>query len=1147
MRRVLSPTGKVADRIRESASLGDELARIPKAPLVEDHTVDLDLRFKKARDEKVRLAMGMAEERNFPKASRPRTTFALLHAVSGYAFGRGAMLAEEIPAIAAAQGASAALLADPFSLAGAVEFSRSAAEVGIKPLIGATVVLPEGGELVLVARNQIGYRSLSRLISECHMGEPRLFPLTTWERLERHSEGLLCLTGGDVGPLTRLIPRGKQDEVRRLLSRLVGLYGRDGVVVEIERCFLPWERSINDHLLHLAAEMRLLACAGGLVTHGTRSHFPAQDVIACIHSLCGIEEVKGRKPTRDRAQPQAIDTPARGLNAERFIRSIKEMERLFSDRPGLLSNTLLVAERCESEVLPGRVALPKLYEDEGAALREATYLGAARRYGSLNKGHLRRLERELGIISDQNFCGHFLIAHEMCRWATDQGIQLSGRGSVVDSMVAYCLGLSRIDAFKHRLSFERFLPPGGEKRPDIDIDFQANRRDEVRDYLIKRFRPENVATVGAYGAFSTRGIIREVGKVMGLPPESIAFLSKKVHGGVSPAALEDALDKRPELRDSGVPKERFRWVFRLAQRLTDVPRNVRTHPSGVVVSAVPIADVVPVMHSAVEGVDIIQWDKRSAKRSFDKFDVLCLRALDILSHGQERIRVKDPSYTADSVPVDDPETFRTMRSGDLIGITQSASPAMTAAHVRIRTNSLADAALVQACIRPGVGGAIKNDLLVARKHGEPFAFEHPYLQRILGKTYGVVVFQEQVDLILVDFCGYSPAEAEEIREGIYKRRRENFVQQVEAEIKERVLENGFGERMAEVVYDLVAPYQGYGFAEGHALAFAETTIRSLWTKIHHPAEFFAAALEAQPAGYYPSHTLANEARNKGVRILAPCVNASELGYSVEDVTADADPKMVIPNGGIRVPLTCVSGVSLELCKRAFLERQRGLYSSLAEFAARNLPAEDELTQLVMAGAFDALHSNRRGALWTVSEVLEYARAMRAVKDSLPIEVSPPLPPTDVADFPRAERSLIERELLGLDVEFHLMAFERERVRAKGARTTQEARNLPTGAMVMVVGNPMRLRMPPTKSGRRVVFFDLEDETGLLNVTVFDEVYLRDGHAFITKPYVVVWAQVQDRMGHKAFLAHRIIAYSPRFSDQPMKREIPLVTADFLHA
>ncbi|MEJ5170125.1 MAG: DNA polymerase III subunit alpha, partial [Fimbriimonadales bacterium] len=1016
-------------------------------------------------------------------------------------------------------------------------------KAGVRPLVGASFEMPEGGEIVLIARTRHGYESLSRLITDCHLEEPRLYPLCSWERLERHARDLVCLTGGSDGFLARFLIRRDHEGARRALRRLTDLYGVDNVAIEVERSFLPWEATLHRSLLQLAEAAGVLAVAGGPVTHARPSDFPAQDVLTCIHTLCTVDEVIGRKPQRHPDQPQAPVVPERAMNAERFLRSPAEMAELYEDRPDLLDATLRIAERCEDDVLPGRTRLPSLFPDPMRALREITYIGAIERHGRVTEALRRRLDCELERIGRLRFADHFLVAWDAVRWAREQGILLSGRGSVVDSAVAYCLGLSRIDAFRHRLHFDRFLPEDGSKRPDIDIDFEAARRDEVRDYLAGKYGEDRVATVAAFGAYCSRGIVRGVGKVFGLPEETIGFLAKRIHGGVSPDRLEEALEKRPELRDSGVPKERFRWVFRLAGRLMDIPQNVRAHSSGVVISAEPIACTVPVMRSGVESVRIIQWDKRSAKHCFDKFDLLCLRGHDVLAGTQQRVRLQDPSFRVEDVPIDDPEVYRTMRSGHLIGIPQSASPAMRQAHVRMRTENLHDASLVQAGIRPGVGGAVKLNELIARRRGlKPYTFEHPEMERILGMTYGIVVFQEQVDQLLQAFCGYSSGEAEDIRDAIYKRRREDFAESIRSEIVRRVVERGFGEELAARVYELVAAFKGYGFAQGHALAFAEISIRSIYCQQNLPAPYFAALLNAQPAGYYGPCTIANEARNRGVAVLGPDVNFSGYDFEVEDVRSETDPRIVLPAAGIRVGLRQISGISEQLARSIVRERAHGFYDSVFDFCARLRPNRDELERLILCGAFDRLHPNRRAVLWAVPSAVDWSEGCGA--GSLPLRFGEPGLP-EVEDFFEQEKAILERRVLGLDVRRHLMAFERERVRSKGGVTAAEASRLEPGARAFVVGNPIRLRFPPTRSGRRVLFFDLEDETGLLNVTVFEETYQRDGHAIVCSPYATVVGEAQDRDGYTAFLAHRVFPYRPILARAEAAERLPVDTADFL--
>ncbi len=1165
-------------------------------PLNENHQEEWFIRQRKTRNEKFRSASGVGSGPKplaLPVAHTvAQNSYVPLHVLSGYAFGRSLLLATDTPAMVAMRGCPAAGLADPHSLMGAFEHHLNCKKAGVKPLIGISVELVEGGEMVLIARNAQGYRNLSRLASACHLGEERHFPLGTWERLECYAEGLICLTGGDIGPLDRLLVRRDYAAAKSLAERLVGLYGRESVFLEVERSYLPWQMTVERQLLQLAEELRIRAVAGGVVTHARRSDFPAQDVLCSAETLCLIDEVIGRKPQRGETQPHVPFLPMRSLNAERFLRSSREMSELYADQPELLTNTLRVADLCDDDVMPKRGDLPSLFEDDSHALTEIVRAEAYTAYGNPTKQHWRRIEYELERIVRLGFATHFLVAWDFCRYAREQSIQMSGRGSVVDSAVAYVLGLSRIDAFAHRLHFDRFLPNDGLKRPDIDIDFEAKHRDDVRGYMVRKYGIERVGAVCAIGAYCTRGIVRAVGKVFGLPEETIGYLAKRIHGGVAPDQLEAALISRPELRDSGIPKERFRLVFELAHKLMDVPINVRTHSSGVVISKEPLRDIVPVQWSAtpVSGesastephLRMIQWDKRSAKHVFDKFDILCLRGQDMLSGTERRVRSSVPDFSVDRLAItEDPEVYRAMRSGELIGIPQSASPAMRQAHMRLRTNNLHDASLVQAGIRPGVGGAVKINELIARRRGAAYSFAHPELERILGLTYGIIIFQEQVDQLLQTFCGYTSGEAEDIRDAIHKRRREDYGHTIREHLIERALVRGFSSTVAEQVFDYVSGFKGYGFAQGHALAFAEISLRSVWLMQHEPAGYFAALLSAQPAGYYGPATIANEARLRGVAVLPLSVNKSGKEFEVESVT---EAGLCIPQGGVRVGLMQLAGLSnptrdriLEyqalaagrMATRAMaplptVHRATGktmvavreeeanysvalrAFSSVYDFARKVNPERDELESLILTGAFDELHPNRRALLWQCREIQDYAKAHAKAGPHPTLDLAMPEPcaTREVDDFTTEERAIHERAYLGMDVQHHLLAFERGAIQARGGVTTAEARRLPPGSHAFAVGNPIRLRFPPTASGRRVVFFDLEDETGLLNVTSFDETYRRDGKAIVTSQYVTVWGTVQDRDGSPAFLASRVYPYQPVIRTGNAQR-LPLVSADFL--
>lgn len=1142
---------RMAGHLRETQTPYDQpwVPHAKRVELHENHREDYVLRPRKIRDEKVGRACGKVKDPAVVPYQTVSQTYVPLMTMSGYSFGRSLLFAKELPRLAAQRGLPVVALTDWFSLAGAMEFGRECRAHGVKPLIGATLEMEAGGCLVLIARDRQGYVSLSQLITRCHLEQPRLYPLARWEWLEEHSRGLICLTGGDRGLIDQMVTAKRYAEATQSLARLKGLYGPHQVWVQMERSYLPWEVRKNAALETLASELGLRCVAGSPVVIAHRSDYPALDVVQCAATLCTVEEIIGRKLPRHPDQPAVPHRPLREWNGERYLRSGAEFAELYSDQPEWVEETRRLAEHVDPWVLPERSQLPLLAENPALELRERVSVNVKSRYGILTPGLKQRIDLELNRIVGLGFADHFLIAHDFCQWATEQGILYSGRGSVVDSVIAYVLGLSRIDAYIHDLHFDRFLPPDGSKRPDIDIDFEATRRDDIRLYLSQKYGADHVAGVCAFGAFCTRGIIREVGKALELPDRVVGFLAKRIHGSVHPEQIEAALERKPELRASEIPRERLYWLFDLAGKLMDVPRNLRAHSSGVVLSRQPINEIVP-MQWAGDGGDeehplkLIQWDKRSAKHVFDKFDILCLRGQDVLSGLQQRIRRHQPEFRVEQIDLEDPELYRTMRGGELIGIPQSASPAMRQAHMRLQTQDLTDASLVQAGIRPGVGGAVKMNELIARRRGEkPYVFDCPELEEILGHTYGIVVFQEQIDLLLQAFPGYTGGEAEEIREEIHKRRREDYGQVIKDEVIRRTLERGFNPTIAEHVFELVANFKGYGFAQGHALAFAEISVRSIFCQQNFPAAYFASLLDAQPAGYYGPCTLVNEARNRGVRILPVDVNASELYHEVKDIRSDMDPHITLPDGAIRLPLNTIKGLSRHTLEKTVSERNQRRFVSINDFMRRVKPSVDEGEYLVLSGALDSLYPHRRALLWHLPILIKMAREQG--EHRLPLPLMPDPPPGEMPDFSIYEKALLERELLGLDVHQHLMAFERARISAKSGVTTAEAKQAKPGERITVVGNPIRLRFPPTPSGKRVCFFDLEDESGLLNVTCFDRVYQQDGHAIICSPYVTLRGVIQDRDGHPAFMAQRVFPYHPLLADEAQRSDLPIKIADFL--
>ena len=488
--------------------------------------------------------------------------------------------------------------------------------------------------------------------------------------------------------------------------------------------------------------------------------------------------------------------------------------------------------------------------------------------------------------------------------------------------------------------------------------------------------------------------------------------------------------------------------------------------------------------------------------------------------------------------------------------------------------------MVQAGIRPGVGGAVKLNELIARRRGKDFTYEHPDIEEILGNTYGIIVFQEQVDQLLQKFCKFSSGQAEDIRDAIHKKRREQFGNSIREKIVERVLANGYSPVVAERVFECVAGFEGYGFAQGHALAFAEVSLRSVSLMQNYPAHYFASLLSAQPAGYYGSCTIANEARGRGVQVYGLDINRSQDKFEVEDAVDEFGMK--VPQSAIRTGLMQLSGLSnptknkilsfnkthlqpvelrnkLQLPKIstggmavALQEKDDPPYRNLVpfrsffDFIAKINPSRDELESLVLSGAFDSLHANRRALLWAIPAAFEYADLRNTTEDGQHLDFGYQEPEVDdsIEDFSDQEKAVYERALLGMDSQRHLMTYERDRIKSKGGLNSSEIKHLPPGLEAMTVGNPIRLRFPPTASGKRVVFFDLEDEFGLLNVTCFDDVYMKYGKAIVCSQYATIVGETQDRDGSPAFLAKRVYEYKPCLLSGDSAR-LPQKTADFI--
>ncbi len=946
--------------------------------------------------------------------------FAHLHVHSAYSFLDGASTVGELVRRATELELPALALTDRDGVYGVVELVEEAGRAGVKPVAGAEVTVapapglppvagPDGRpvdrfHLTLLADGPEGYASLCRLLTRAHLDNERGSPCASWDVLAAHARGIVALTGCRRGEAALRILRGDGEGAAAVVGRLVEVFGREQVYVEMVRNLLPGDRMLLEGLEETARRARVGMAATNDAHYAAREDFFLHDLLVCVRTRTTVEEVH----------------PHRRLNAENWLKPPALMARLFRRWPRALAGAAEVAARCRPPFELGRRRLPSFAPagpargggagpageaEAGTAgerergsgpasprgaggtglLRRLAYEGARRRYGRVGAAVRERLEGELAVIERLGFADYFLVVADVVRHARSRGIRCAGRGSAADSLVAYCLGITEVDALGRGLLFERFLSPERGEPPDIDVDFDARHRDEVAAYVIRRHGADRVAAVCTYSTFQGRSAVRELGRALALPEEELDALARRLPW-VHADEVEEALERVPELREwcrrlaeeapgGGGARRRYRLLLDACARVAGLPRHLGTHLGGLVLGPGPLTDLTPLQRAA-KGVTVCQFDKRWVEAlGLLKLDLLSLRALSALedavraappASGQSPREAAPPAaagFPGDGAaaggeagdgaegdgeagfPLDDPETFAMIRRGETIGVFQLESPAQRALQPRLGAEGLEDLVASVALIRPG---PIKGDMVepyVARRRGrEPVTYLHPLLEPILSRTHGVVLFQEQVIEIARRVAGFTAGEADALRRVMSHARSRAAMEEIGRRFVERALANGVDRPTAEAVFACVAGYASYGFCEAHAAAFALTAYRTAYLARHRPAAYFAALLNHQPMGYYPPHVLAVEARRRGVAVLLPDVNRSAVACTVEAAPAgEAAPAALPAGGGAVLPagLRSAVGRGAETAGSAAIRLGLGLVKGLRRGAGEALVRERE--------------------------------------------------------------------------------------------------------------------------------------------------------------------------------------------------------------
>ena len=1028
--------------------------------------------------------------------------FVHLHVHSQYSFLDGASSLDRLLEKAKSLDMPAMAITDHNRLNGAIRFCEKATALGIKPIIGAEVDTEGGYHLTLLCKDKGGYSNLCRLITDAHLSNRDRTPEVTKGMLRKFRRGLIALSGCSKSEIPQLISQGKLKEAVSAANYYKVIFGDDFFV---ELISYPSKKSMTDsyRLATFAAEEEIPVVATNNVHYAEMEEYAVKELLNAIGQNIPVSKLKGHR------------------TVEQYLKSSSEMKELFGDFPEALAATEEIASRCNLELELGKPRFPKFTLPEGETeysyLSRLAFEGALRKYGFLTAKIKERLEFELNTINKLGFCGYFLVVWDIVRWARERGIRCQARGSAVDSLVIYLLDISIVDPIGYDLLFERFMHPLRHELPDVDLDIDRRRRDEVRDYICQKYGAENIACVGTINTYMARGAIRDVGKALQMPQEIIEEACRGIHY-LSASKLMEYADSLPELKRSTLYRRpELASFFKLCTAIDGFPKHLSVHLGGLLIGDGRLSDLVPLEWSS--GGDIIsQYDKDDIEKlGIVKMDLLSLPTLTVIEDTLAEIKKnRGISIDLDKIPRNDPEAFAMLRDGKTLGTFQLESPAQREMAGRLLPDRFEDIIVSISLVRPGPLKSNMDKLYLPRRHGkEPITYLHPKLKDALSETLGVILYQEQVLEVAHDLADMSYAEADGFRRAMTHDRTPEEMEKMREVFISGAARNGVNGSTASEVFEQLASFAAYGFCKAHAATYAVLAYQTLWLKCHYPAEFMAAVLSNQPMGYYPQHVLIADAKRCGVKILPPEINHSFDRYTVED-------------GTIRVSLRQLKGMSKEALESILSERAKGKFTSPRDFVLRTNTSQPITENLIKVGAFNSL-ADRNELLAQLPDLVKLkhktAKRTRPLFEDADLESSSKkeLVPDD-----RKAKMLTEWELLSLNLSAHPLDFLPS---GNGITRMKGLHSIATGKSVRIIGSVIGYQTPPTRNGNRVVYIIMEDGTGIADVTVFGDVQEKCGQVLFRESWLVVQGKIQRR-GPKAL---SIIAedLSPLFKRQSL--------------
>ncbi|HAP06521.1 MAG TPA: error-prone DNA polymerase [Planctomycetaceae bacterium] len=1002
--------------------------------------------------------------------------YAELHCRSNYSFLEGASHADELFAQARQLGYSALAIADRNSLAGIVRAHVAARESGVRLIVGAEIVPEDGPTMVLLPTSRAGYGRLSSLITVGRRRSEKGQCQIRMADVAEYSGDLFCCLPLSTETRQRYERRYQPGAGSELpsgtLEMIRSLFGsRCSALAELHAG--PRDRERLSHWLEQCRAAELPIAAANDVHFHTPRRRALQDVVAAIRNRSALQEL-GHELFP---------------NGERYLKPVDELLRVFGGRRELLERTLEIAEQCCFSLSELKYEYPEELVPAGLRpvehLRNLTWSGAAERYPQGVPERIRGMIRhELGLIEELQYEAYFLTVYDLVRFARERGILCQGRGSAANSVVCFCLGITSVDPGRIDVLFERFVSRERNEAPDIDVDFEHERREEVLQYIFERYGRERAGMTAAVISYRPRSAIRDIGRAMALSADMVDRLA----GQLEHVDSEEQLPMR--LQEGGLDPESLlgRRILDLLRSLLTFPRHLSQHPGGMVMSRGPLNELVPLENAAMPGRTVIQWDKDDLDAlGLLKVDCLSLgmlscirRAFDLVElHHQRRL-------TLANVPAEDPEVYDMISRADTVGVFQIESRAQMSMLPRLKPRCFYDLVIEVAIVRPGpIQGDMVHPYLRRRSGEEEVDYPNPEVRQVLHKTLGVPIFQEQAMRLAIVAAGFTPGEADQLRRAMGAWRKTGVIARFHEKLVAGMLERGYQQEFAERVFKQISGFGEYGFPESHAASFALLVYVSAWLKRHHPAVFAAALINSQPMGFYAPAQLVRDARQHGVGVLPVDVSFSDWDCTLEP-SAKATPGNPYRHRdeslGLRLGLRLLRGFSEPYARQIEQARKRGgAFRSFEDFAKRTGLPRQALQVLARGDALASLKIDRRSAFWKSLPARETAPLMDARDDYDDLEPLPDLPRMSAQDEVVADYTTA-----GLSLRRHPVSFLRTRLNELRAVTAESLAVLEVDRRVRVAGLVLMRQRPSTAAG--ITFVTLEDETGAANLVIYPNVW-----------------------------------------------------------